>query len=322
MKINFQNNSINIVAYHYVREIRKSKFPNLKGIEYSNFKKQINFFKNNFNIISAEDLIEILDKKKIYKKPCLLLTFDDGYNDHYKYVFPLLVKEKIKGCFYPPLNIFKEKVLNVNKIHFILEKCQDKMKLLNTLNCYLKKSFNLNIDNHYLKKININSEINFSAIPEYDDENTILIKKLLQKNLPENIRNKSCDYLFNKFVKIELKSFSKKLYLNMKQIKEMNKAGMHFGCHGVNHVRWKSLTFNQQKNEIQQSKKFFNLKKINTKNFSVCYPWGSYNYNSLKVLKKLDIKFGLTSNYGNFKINLKVNKFKLPRFDANTFLNI
>ena len=45
----------------------------------------------------------------------LALTFDDGYKDHYKYVFPTLVKEKIRGFFYPPVNIFKGDVLNVNK---------------------------------------------------------------------------------------------------------------------------------------------------------------------------------------------------------------
>ena len=102
----------------------------------------------------------------------------------------------------------------------------------------------------------------------------------------------------------------------------MNDSGMHFGCHGINHIRWKSWNFNQQKREIESSKKFFKSKKIHTKNFSVCYPWGSYNNISSKVLKTLDIKFGLTSDKGNFKVNSKLNRFILPRFDANDFLNI
>ena len=36
------NSRIYIVMYHYVREVKKSKFPNLKGLEFSDFKKQIN----------------------------------------------------------------------------------------------------------------------------------------------------------------------------------------------------------------------------------------------------------------------------------------
>ena len=40
--------SINIVMYHYVRPIKGSKHPNIKGLELENFKKQINFFLKNF----------------------------------------------------------------------------------------------------------------------------------------------------------------------------------------------------------------------------------------------------------------------------------
>ena len=36
--------------YHYVREIKKSKNPNLKGLEFNDFKKQIKYFLKNYNI--------------------------------------------------------------------------------------------------------------------------------------------------------------------------------------------------------------------------------------------------------------------------------
>jgi peptidoglycan/xylan/chitin deacetylase (PgdA/CDA1 family) len=194
--------------------------------------------------------------------------------------------------------------------------------LFDVLRLYLKKNYNLDINKEKLKKINSISKINPTSIPEYDDASTILIKKLLQNYLPAKIRKSACNYLFKKFVKIDLKIFSKQLYLNLKQLKEMDKAGMHIGCHGVNHIRWKTWSFKKQLNEIKESKKFFDKKKINTKNFSVCYPYGSYNQNSAKVLEKLGIKFGLTSDHGNFTVNKKSNKYKLPRFDANDFLKI
>ena len=323
MNIFKQNHSINIVAYHYVREIKNSSFSNLKGIEYNLFKKQIKFFKKKFNLISADDLIEILDKKKIYKKPCLLLTFDDGYSDHYKYVFPLLLKEKIKGCFYPPVNIFKGHVFDVNKIHFILEKCKDTSELLEVINLFLKDNFKLNIEKNKLKIINSSSIYkNYKTIPKFDDSETILIKEILQNYFTENIRKKTCDYLFKKYVKINLKDFSKQLYLNINQLKEMDRAGMHIGCHGINHTQWSPLSNIRQKNEVIESKNFFKDKKINIRDFSVCYPWGSYNVQSYQIMKKLGIKFALTSNHGNFNSDYEINRFKLPRFDANYFSKI
>ena len=39
------DNNIYIVMFHYVREIKKSKFPNIKGLEFSDFKDQILYFK-------------------------------------------------------------------------------------------------------------------------------------------------------------------------------------------------------------------------------------------------------------------------------------
>ena len=49
--------SLNVITYHYVRKIKKSKYSNLKGLEFSLFKKQINFFKKNFEIISMEQFL-------------------------------------------------------------------------------------------------------------------------------------------------------------------------------------------------------------------------------------------------------------------------
>ena len=60
-----------------------------------------NNFEKIFNIIEFDDALDILGSNKKYKKPFLLLTFDDGYIEHYKYVLPFLLKKKImkKGYF-------------------------------------------------------------------------------------------------------------------------------------------------------------------------------------------------------------------------------
>ena len=116
-------NNIYIVMYHYVRDIKKSKYPNLKGLEFSDFKEQILYFKKNFNVLSNFQFIKIINSKKIPKKKSVFLTFDDGYIDHYEYVFPFLKKQNIFANFYPPVMCIKnKKVLDVNKIHLILEK--------------------------------------------------------------------------------------------------------------------------------------------------------------------------------------------------------
>ena len=92
------------------------------------------FLKKNFNILSSDEFVNILKSNSFKKKPSVLLTFDDGYKDHFKYVFPVLNKLKISGFFFPVTSTLKRNLLlNVNKIHLILEKVFDKKKLLNRI---------------------------------------------------------------------------------------------------------------------------------------------------------------------------------------------
>ena len=57
-KVKIKNSTINVVMYHYIREIKNSSYPSIKGLEFKDFKKQIDFFCDNFNVISNNDFIE------------------------------------------------------------------------------------------------------------------------------------------------------------------------------------------------------------------------------------------------------------------------
>ena len=309
-KVRNKNFTINIIMYHYVREIQKSNYPNLKGLEFNDFKKQINYFCKNFNILSKSDLIEIIQTKKIPKKSSIFLTFDDGYIDHYQYVFPYLSEKKITASFYPPTKTIENKiVLDVNKIHFILEKEQNRKLILKEIDNYLLK-----------EKLKPLSELNLSRINlkhRYDDRNTFLIKKLLQFFFPEKLREKIINYLFTKILNKDINEFSKELYMNKKQIKEMYNGKMDFGSHGVYHYWWQLLKKKEQEKEIINSRKFFENLGFNTNNFSVCFPYGSHNNDTISLLKKHNIKFALTTKVGGInKANLK-NNFTFPRYDTN-----
>tara|TARA_B100001057_G_scaffold135933_1_gene135416 strand:- start:946 stop:1884 length:939 start_codon:yes stop_codon:yes gene_type:complete len=310
--IKTENNKIYIVMYHYVREIKKSKYPNLKGLEYNEFKRQIDYFEKNFNILSNDQISEILVSKKIPKKKSILLTFDDGYKDHYKYVYPYLIKKKISAIFYPSVMCVKnKKVLDVNKIHFLLEKEQDRDKLLNLIFFFTKKILNKDPDELKLDKIILKGR--------YDDNKTILIKRLLQNHLPLPERERIVNKVFNYVLDIDEKDFSSSLYMNSKDIIELYNNNFTIGSHGYNHFWWGKINKNLQEEEIKKSINFFKKIKVFDKNFSVCFPHGSYNTETNKLLEKYKIKFALTTKVGHVNKNNIRNKFRLPRFDTNDF---
>ena len=306
------SNNIYIIMYHYVRNIRKSKYPNIKGLEFSDFRKQITYLKKNFNLLSNNQFIEILNSRKIPKKKSILLTFDDGYRDHFEYVFPFLKKQDVSAVFYPPIMCVKNKsVLDVNKIHFILEKEENRDRILNLIFLYVKKILNKNPQQIGIDKINL--------LSRYDDKKTILIKKLLQNHLPLPYRKKITDMIFKDIVNYSEEEFSKILYMNKNNLLELYKNNFSIGSHGYNHYWWEKINKNEQEMEIKKSINYFKKIKVFDKNFSVCYPYGSYNLQTLDLLKKYKIKFALTSRVGLInKKNIK-KVYELPRFDTNDF---
>ena len=312
--VNLKQCNIAVIAYHYIRPIKKSKYKNLKGMEIVEFRKQLDFFKKNYNILNFEDFNEIINNKTNFpKKPSVLLTFDDGYSDHYNYVFPELIKKKIKGIFYPPTMVIENKlILDVNKLHFILAKEKNRDLIISEIKNIYKKRYKKEINFNQLKFKNLKSR--------FDDKKTTLIKRTLQYVFPQRQREFILKKLFNKVMNIDEKEFSKEIYLSRNDVSEMYKNGMSFGIHGENHFWWEHLPIHKQEKELRNPINYFKKLNVGVSNISVCYPNGSYNKSTLKILKKLNISFALTTQKGPINKKNVSLKYQLPRYDVNDTL--
>ena len=72
-----------ISMYHYTRDLKHSRYPEIKGLDVNLFREQIAFMKSNFNIVTIEQVLEAISTKEKLPEKALLLTFDDGYADNY-----------------------------------------------------------------------------------------------------------------------------------------------------------------------------------------------------------------------------------------------
>lgn len=317
------NSEVTVVMYHYVRDLKNSRYPNIKGLDIEKFKKQIKFFKENYNFIRMEDLIEYYKSpnKKSLPDKSILLTFDDGYKDHYTYVLPVLLENNIQGSFYIPTKCFQDKkVLDVNKIHFILESCiGEEKKILSDIKEYLETSKDNRIAflyDDYFKE--------YAVASRFDKKEIIFIKRMLQMVLPEDYREKLVDKLFKKYVcsigekEISERVFWEELYLTIDQIKIMEKLGMHIGFHSHNHVWLDSLNKEEQEFQIKSSINYFKEIGTNTKKMTISYPYGGYNEDTIELMKKYEIPLAFTTEVK--KVDLKTSDYlKLPRMDTNDF---
>jgi len=308
-------NNTRIITYHFVKNPKDKLFENVPGRSVKSFVDQIKYLKKKYSIIPMEELIYNFSTKKKLNKPCVVLTFDDGYLDHFKNVFPILLKYKIKGAFYAPTYTLQQKgLLDVNKIQLILSKFENKNKLKKEIDDFLiKEKIYDDVEKELQKTLKDKSKKDGRM---YDDKATVICKILLQYLIPNKKKKKILDILFKKYVSNTKDQIIKKLYLNSNQAKIMIKEGMHFGSHGIGHYWWEYLSQKDQKKEILGSMSYLKGLGMDQKNFTVCYPWGSYSKSTLKILKKIDCKIGLTTKQSVIK-NFNANPLLLPRIDTN-----
>lgn len=306
------DNKLTVVMYHYVRDFQRSKYPNIKGLDVRGFNEQVIYLQKYYNIISIEDVINSIDNNEKLPKKSVILTFDDGYKDHYDYVMPILDKHNIKGGFYIPAKTVEEnKVLDVNKIHFILATQTDSLKIIEYLKTKLneyKNEYNLKEFEYYYSKLAIANR--------FDNKDIIFIKRLLQVELEESLRNKITDELFMQTLNMSQEEFSKELYMDKEQIKEMITNGMHIGCHGYEHYWWNHLSNDELDKDLDKSLKFLSQLGVDMDNWTACYPYGSFSYEAVEILKKKKCKLAFTTEVNVADID-KDDRLLLPRLDTN-----
>ena len=285
--------------YHHLHNTRT----NFNSMKFSKFKKQINYLRKKFNILSPKEFYKKIKSNNIRENDCVI-TFDDGYISQYRLAHSLLHKLNIKAFYFPITSLInKKKLHSINKIQLICNSCKDKNKLLNILMKYLDKKYK----NLLYKNLKV-------KIFSYDDQIVRAIKNLLQKLLPFNEREKIIKILFKKFVKSNIEK--KQFYMKISHLKRLKKRGNEIGVHTDNHFWLSSLKKEKQENEIKKSYKFLLKNKlINKYQWSFCYPYGDYNGKTLRILKKMNCDIAFTTH--NQLTDLDTKLLEIKRLDCN-----
>ncbi len=303
---------LTVIMYHYVRDLKRSRFPEIKGLDFRLFVEQIEYLRRHYRFVTSEQVARSLDGSEPLPDKAVLLTFDDAYIDHYTYVFPFLNRLSIQGSFYVPVKAVSENtVLDVNKIHFTLAGQLDKAYLVRTIKSLLDR---LRTD-HAIEPFEDLVQ-KFAKASRYDTAEVMLIKNVLQHGLPLEIRSRVADELFVQTIGMDEASFSRELYMSTEQVKTMLRHGMHIGCHGYNHFWWNKMDRAAVENEIDRSLWYLLEVGVSQDLWTACYPYGSYDDQAIEILKDRRCKFALTTEVGVANLQ-RDNRYKLPRLDTN-----
>jgi peptidoglycan/xylan/chitin deacetylase (PgdA/CDA1 family) len=299
------------IMYHYIRPYDQ-EFPFWRGLNLDDFIKQLDFFEEEFGFVSKKDFMTAIETKIPVNG--VVLTFDDGFSDHYKYVFPELIKRKLWGIFYVPiLPYISNKILDVHRVHLLTGKYGGK-EIANSLENIINKDM--------LSHSHIDEFHTFQSYKKDYDNDIDYVKRLLNYFISYDHRTEVIDRLMSIYYPDD-SNLMDNFYMKKNSIIEMSKAGMVIGSHTVNHPVMSKLPLSEQKYEINRSFEEIQLMTMNSKLKTFCYPYGgfhSFTHETEQMLTDAGCSFSFNVESKNIDSDYLENKIQaLPRFNCNEF---
>lgn len=300
---------IKVVMYHYVIDYAKTKYQGLKGMDVSDFDKQLKYLTENYSVISLKELDRAFKGEVDLPDKCAILTFDDGYKNQYDYAFPIIKKYGVSAAFFVGGTVSRHKIFDVNKIHYILATTPSTTiysELLELLKSYKE-----------IDPIEVYKERYYKP-NRFDTAEVIFIKRMLQLGLPKSIREEIADKLFAKYVSEDEESFAKEIYMSGEMLKELEMSGMIIGMHSSNHEWLNSLSYKEQEKEIYSNHDYLEAIGIDMSFKAFCYPYGAYNDETIEIIKKLNCALAVTTEVGPVDVERDRHRvYQLARYDCN-----
>jgi len=280
------NNFFHGIQFHHLHDNKLHK--KTKGsIDKDNFIKLIKFIGRD-NILDADEFYNRFNKNKLTeKKTCL--TFDDSLRCQYDIALPVLEDLKIKSFFFVYSSALKGEpdpmeVHRYFRTNFFLNIDEFYDLFFKKINTDLSKFFNLNKKKIKDKKIrgpfySIN-DVKFRLVRD-----ELLTKKEYNEIMFKMFKEKKFNH----------KNHYKDLFMSEKNLVHLKKKGHLIGLHSHTHpTKLEKLDFHEQFVEYSKNisvlSKILNCDKKEIKYMS--HPCGSYNENTLKILKSLGIELG------------------------------
>src|SRR3954464_15458059 len=109
------------ILYHYVRP-GPLGWQRLKYLHLDNFRRQLDWLAENVGFLPRQEFLNSV--ANCQPGNGAVLTFDDGFSDHYRYVLPELVSRKLWAIFYIPTGVYTSgRLLDVHRIHLLAARC-------------------------------------------------------------------------------------------------------------------------------------------------------------------------------------------------------
>jgi peptidoglycan/xylan/chitin deacetylase (PgdA/CDA1 family) len=278
-----------IVMYHYVRDDARVHARTVAELE-----AQLDHVAERYTCLRLEDV-----GAGAWPDDACLLTFDDGLVEHLELVAPALEQRGLTGVFCPPgCAVVERRPLDVQRTQFLLASTSDHEALGRRILASVDEPDQLWAEN--------------TAPHRYDPPATVFVKRALQEGLPEGQREELLATLFREHVTDDDEAFADSLYLTLDGCRELVRRGHEVVGHGWEHRRLGLLDERSQRDEVERTRSF--VEDVGG-TWALCYPYGSRNETTLRLLDELGCAVGLTTEPRRAAPADPL--LELPRIDTN-----
>ncbi len=244
-------NSPIVLAYHSISDVT------LKSLEIEQetkcFEQQVMFLKNNYTPISLTEFLECRDNGNKFPPNAVLLTFDDGYRDNYVNALPILKAYDVPAVIFITVDpVETGEPLFFDALRYAISKTRSLR--LDLTDAGLSRYVLAKSDESMLCKA-INEIVEYSK-DRAEELNSKLIATICERlDVDWEDVKRHCRYL------------------SWDEISEMTGSGIEFGSHTKTHPRLSSLSFEECKAELAESKRIIEA-RINRPVRTLAYPFG------------------------------------------------
>lgn len=264
-----------ILVYHRVLPIVRADPFNMT-VSLKTFKRQIDAMAKKYPVISLSEAVKQRSLGAAKSKTQIVLTFDDGYQDNYEFIYPILKREGLPASFFVPCGY-----VDSNRPLW---------------HCEL---FNLLYNNSLVRKIKIADKIISQGLMQ---PRRFFIFSAIDaaKSLNSKDREELLGLLKGKLNNKKPVDDASERLMTWGQLREMARSGMEVGAHGFTHSSLARIPIGEAEEEIKKCKEAIenNLKK-ECAHFA--FPFGSkmdYNQRLVGYLKQSGFQSSLLNIQG------------------------
>lgn len=293
--------------YHYVRP-DIDRLPDYYHLSLEDFRKQLDYLEETYGFVEYADFRRAFERPDAAPPDGVVLTFDDGFRDHYDVVYPELAERGLWGVFYVPTKpIVDHEILDVHKVHILLGELET-ARLLSMLRERVSEEM-----------VPHRKRADFRTTYEHHDDtdNVKIIKRTLNFYLMEKYRSSVLDQI------LEAASLDPRwddFYATAEEFREMHRNGMVIGAHTVSHPVLSKLDRGEQLAEISGSLEHLTRRLGDLKAKTFCYPYGlpsSYDDRTIEIVRELGFDWAFAVQSKDISVSDLRDRYTLPRYDCN-----